>query len=204
MSWRRGNEIWDADADAWVPMIPTSTHTPADDAGEAAAKVWCETCQHEHIPDIPAITWLCRDCGWGQWSEADAVAHVERQAGHRPYRVGHWIPARIRKVAKKHDEARAEADRLRVALGKVAAKVAEVDGWKPYESRDTGSVYLSDSVDDLVTDIRAILAADPVALADVRAVAWDEGWQAQEDYADGDYTASTNPYSGSETVTDHG
>ena len=164
MSWRRGNEIWDADADAWVPMIPTSTHTPADDAGEAAAKVWCETCQHEHIPDIPAITWLCRDCGWGQWSEADAVAHVERQAGHRPYRVGHWIPARIRKVAKKHDEARAEADRLRVTLGKVAAKVDRMA--TDWEADDKPLHNVTPR--KLAPYIRALIPADQASLADVR------------------------------------
>ena len=91
----------------------------ADDAGEVAAEVWCETCQHVHIPDIPAVTWLCRDCGWGQWSEVDADAHVEAAPAHRPYRVGHWIPERIRKVAKERDEAQAEIERLQTLGGEV-------------------------------------------------------------------------------------
>jgi hypothetical protein len=39
--------------------------------------------------------------------------------------------------------------------------LGEVDGWTPYDSRDTGETFLADSVRDLVAELRAALAAEP-------------------------------------------
>lgn len=43
---------------------------------------WCLTCQHEHIVEIPRVTWLCHACGFGGWSRGIAISH-EANIGHR-------------------------------------------------------------------------------------------------------------------------
>jgi hypothetical protein len=49
----------------------------------------------------------------------------------------------------------AAADRARIE-----AVLSEVDGWAGYDSRDTGHVFLADSVHDLVADLRAALDSE--------------------------------------------
>lgn len=128
-----------------------------DHAHEGDVLVWCETCQHDHIPGIPAVTWECRDCGWGQWSEADAAAHIRTQPLHRPYRVGHWIPSRIREVN----------DRAKKAEARLAAVEAliELDGGV-FLSKDTKIKRVQE---DRRRDLGAIVTTSMVTVADVRA-----------------------------------
>lgn len=54
--------------------------------------VWCTTCQHTHIPDIPPVTFVCAtDCGFGTWDTITAEQHATRQVGHLVYPVHHHI-----------------------------------------------------------------------------------------------------------------
>jgi len=120
---------------------------------EANAPVWCETCQHDHIPGIPGVTWQCRDCGWGQWSEADAVAHVDRQPGHHPYRVGHWIPSRIRKARK---DGRAEGWVIGVRDGRTSGML-RMEPTNPYD----GTLYQHPKRHATPAGAREVCACNP-------------------------------------------
>jgi len=73
--------------------------TPTDDEREAhshegEARVWCETHQHEHIASMPRFTYLCKDCGWGQWYGDQAREHEfwtqeNLREAHVTYEVEH-------------------------------------------------------------------------------------------------------------------
>ena len=56
--------------------------------------VWCTTCQHTHIPDIPATTFMCAGdalsgCGFGSWSSDVAENHATNVRSHVVYPVSH-------------------------------------------------------------------------------------------------------------------
>jgi hypothetical protein len=61
--------------------------------------------------------------------------------------------------ATRAESAEAEVERLREGIRALAD---EVDGWRPYESRDTGEVYSADPVRDIVTALRALLTGEAV------------------------------------------
>lgn len=65
----------------------------ADAPQRDGGKVWCETCEHEHIAPIPTVTYLCHECGFGQWTSHMAEQH-RAQTGHRTYRQGHVLSTR--------------------------------------------------------------------------------------------------------------
>jgi len=52
-------------------------------------KVWCTRCQHEHIASIPATTYMCDSCGFGQWDLGSAAVHEASTPGHRTYPIAH-------------------------------------------------------------------------------------------------------------------
>lgn len=52
--------------------------------------VWCNTCEHSHIPDIPTVTFRCGwRCGFGVWDLALAVHHAEEYPDHLVMAVHH-------------------------------------------------------------------------------------------------------------------
>jgi hypothetical protein len=55
----------------------------------ADPKVWCTRCQHEHIASVPATTYQCDSCGFGQWDLGSARLHEAQQDGHRAYPITH-------------------------------------------------------------------------------------------------------------------
>lgn len=64
------------------------------DATPTGGKVWCATCKCVHIAAIPAATWQCADCGWGQWEDEAALYHAHKHIGHGVYVVHHQIAPR--------------------------------------------------------------------------------------------------------------
>lgn len=58
-----------------------------DHAGQP--KVWCTRCQHEHVASIPATTYMCDSCGFGQWDLGTAAVHEASTPGHRTYPIAH-------------------------------------------------------------------------------------------------------------------
>jgi len=65
--------------------------------------VWCTTCETEHIPEIPTVTLLCADCGFGVWPDHTAVA------------VDHAIDYPEHNVYARHHQTVEEAPVVRVA-----------------------------------------------------------------------------------------
>lgn len=64
--------------------------------------VWCETCEHIHIPAIPVRTFQCTEeskCGFGVWTHRLAQQHANE------YRDHHVIPV-IHRVRPLNDEER--------------------------------------------------------------------------------------------------
>jgi len=56
--------------------------------------VWCITCQHPHIPDIPAVTFRCAsECGFGSWSVDLAGIHADMYPDHLVYPIIHTVVA---------------------------------------------------------------------------------------------------------------
>lgn len=52
--------------------------------------VWCRTCEHEHIPAIPAVTFRCAsDCGFGVWDLTLAARHADLYPDHIVYPLHH-------------------------------------------------------------------------------------------------------------------
>lgn len=90
-----GGDLGDALAQAAFAAIPDPQERRAHDhSGEAM--VWCETHQHEHIASIPRFTYLCKDCGWGQWYRDQAREHESATAvsfhhRHETYEVEHVL-----------------------------------------------------------------------------------------------------------------
>lgn len=56
-------------------------------------------------------------------------------------------------------DARTRLPQAIAALRAVEAKLGEVQAWQPYQSRDTGEVFAAGSVEDLVDEMRAAIAA---------------------------------------------
>lgn len=54
-----------------------------------ADDVWCLTCEHVHIPSIPAVTHVCADCGFGQWDLGIAEWHANAYPDHIVYPLHH-------------------------------------------------------------------------------------------------------------------
>lgn len=54
-------------------------------------EVWCISCRHTHIPTIPVTTFLCANCGFGQWSEELAENHATMYPDHVVYPVIHSV-----------------------------------------------------------------------------------------------------------------
>ncbi|WP_404474809.1 hypothetical protein [Microbacterium aerolatum] len=54
---------------------PREAERGAPHSHKGEPMVWCETHQHEHIARMPRFTYLCKDCGWGQWYGDDAREH---------------------------------------------------------------------------------------------------------------------------------
>lgn len=53
--------------------------------------VWCETCHHDHVATIPAVTFRCADCGFGCWGHSVAAAHADTLPEHVVHPVVHRI-----------------------------------------------------------------------------------------------------------------
>ena len=54
--------------------------------------VWCRTCEHAHIPDIPVTTFRCAsNCGFGAWRLDVAEMHATRLPDHIVYPVTHTV-----------------------------------------------------------------------------------------------------------------
>lgn len=52
--------------------------------------VWCTTCQHEHIPNIPVVSFACGPrCGFGVWSLDMAEQHATDYPDHLVHAVHH-------------------------------------------------------------------------------------------------------------------
>lgn len=56
--------------------------------------VWCKTCKHTHIPDIPVTTFKCAGdkeygCGFGVWELDIASDHASRYPDHIVYPLHH-------------------------------------------------------------------------------------------------------------------
>jgi len=65
-------------------------------------KVWCRTCEHEHVPNMPEITYQCRECGFGGWDEELALQHERSlwpNPDHHTFRVGHLLEPLAGQVA---------------------------------------------------------------------------------------------------------
>jgi hypothetical protein len=64
--------------------------------------VWCLTCEHEHIPDIPATTFRCAsNCGFGAWEIEVAERHATEHPDHVVYPNHHaTIPLQDRERAQ--------------------------------------------------------------------------------------------------------
>lgn len=100
----------------------------------------------------------------GDFTDADVEAFEESKAD-----IDRWLAAHDEQVRREHgarlDELAASGiaaearvvHRLEAVLERVRGLLAEVDGWTPYESRDTGLTFLAESVRDLVTDARRAL-----------------------------------------------
>lgn len=76
-------------AAAALEAMAAPTH---DHAGEP--KLWCVTHQHVHIARVPRFTYLCKDCGWGQWYGDQAREHEfwtqeNLREAHTTYEVEH-------------------------------------------------------------------------------------------------------------------
>ncbi|MGH3999943.1 MAG: hypothetical protein ACRDTJ_21065 [Pseudonocardiaceae bacterium] len=53
--------------------------------------VWCRNCETEHVASIPPITYVCRDCGWGQQDYAMGRSHLLYNPGHAITDVRHPV-----------------------------------------------------------------------------------------------------------------
>lgn len=51
--------------------------------------VWCLTCSHSHIPDLPAVTFACASCGFGAWEVPISEDHATRYPEHVVYAIHH-------------------------------------------------------------------------------------------------------------------
>lgn len=51
--------------------------------------VWCTACQHIHIPEIPATTFACSECGFGCWEVDYAAIHATRYPDHIVHPIHH-------------------------------------------------------------------------------------------------------------------
>ena len=51
--------------------------------------VWCTTCEHHHIPTIPAVTYACTDCGFGAWELDVAENHATMLCDHNVLAIHH-------------------------------------------------------------------------------------------------------------------
>jgi hypothetical protein len=51
--------------------------------------VWCLTCEHVHVPVMPAVTFRCSDCGYGGWIVQVAEHHAHEYDDHIVYPVHH-------------------------------------------------------------------------------------------------------------------
>lgn len=72
------------------------SHRVNDEAGrlrDLLGDVWCTTCSHEHIPDIPLTTFKCADCGFGSWDLVLAVHHAATWTDHNVHAVRHHFAA---------------------------------------------------------------------------------------------------------------
>lgn len=75
-------------------VSPTAPNEREAHDHTAEPKIWCETCQHTHIASIPRFTYLCKDCGWGQWYGDQAREHEfwteeNLRVAHTTYEVEH-------------------------------------------------------------------------------------------------------------------
>ena len=127
--------------------------------------------EQEDCPNGQACDWSC-----DQHRHPVTVRTPDDDTGDSLALQAHIVKLRDRWERQKRltDEARAEADRFRVALGKVA-EVLDNNGESPVLS--CGGLTLDSDgcyVGDLARRLRAILAADPVPLADVREPTSDE------------------------------
>ena len=73
-------------------LAPTRDLDLPDPLHRLLGFLWCRTCEHTHIPDIPATTFLCAsECGFGAWSLDVASDHVDRTGGHNVYPIVHTL-----------------------------------------------------------------------------------------------------------------
>jgi len=92
-----GGDLGEALAQAALSVLPAvPERTKHDHSGEPM--LWCETHQREHVASIPRFTYLCKDCGWGQWYRDQAGEHESATAvsfhhRHETYEVEHTLRA---------------------------------------------------------------------------------------------------------------
>lgn len=73
-----------ADALDWV-----RPHCLSQFPRRLADDVWCLTCNHKHIPNIPVVTWVCADCGFGSWDDEVAEGHATVLPDHVVHPLHH-------------------------------------------------------------------------------------------------------------------
>jgi hypothetical protein len=110
-----------------------------DHSGEP--KVWCTRCQHEHIAAIPATTYMCDSCGFGQWDLGTARLHEEQAPGHRVYPIAHpTVPLDERPATP-------------TAAGVLQEVMTRIDEAR-YANEDTSSPWGNSSVLELLAHLR--------------------------------------------------
>jgi hypothetical protein len=113
-----------------------------DHTGEP--KLWCVTHQHPHIASIPRFTYLCKDCGWGQWYRIEAKSHEADCPGHETYEVEHIMQPlsdgaaligaeRARHVTEEGYDAEHDAGHASELIGAAReyAALARFEMWNP-------------------------------------------------------------------------
>jgi hypothetical protein len=66
--------------------MTTAAH---DHSGEHM--VWCRNCETKHVASIPAMTFRCHFCGWGQQNYRDGLRHLIDCPGHAIMAVRHPV-----------------------------------------------------------------------------------------------------------------
>jgi hypothetical protein len=130
-------------------------------------KVWCTRCQHEHIASIPATTYMCDSCGFGQWDLGSAAVHEASTPGHRTYPIAHpTVPLD-------------ERPPVPTAVGVLHEVVTRIDEARS-ANEDTSSPWVNSSVLELLAHLRepyteggATAAAEPSVQPPTREQAYE-------------------------------
>lgn len=78
---------------------------------------------------------------------AEGYNHAVSRMGLAQHHKRRDLTAMVERLTRERDELAATVERV----------IAEVETWTPYESRDCGEVFPSESVTDLVADLRDAL-----------------------------------------------